>query len=210
MSTIEDLEKQILQLKKEMQANGQTLQKLTQKSEKALDTALHAYKVDHYGIIWAWDTELQGYRKTQMRVCSPIIPDEAITTNKIADGAVTGSKIPDGAITTLKIADKAVKGKNIADDAITGDKIGLDTIEGRSIKNNTIEGRSIQNNAIGIQHLKPGTIDESKIVLSDVAIDFDNETGDITVYFINDCGVTDAYIDENTGDIVLVVNDEVA
>lgn len=156
MPTIEDLERQILQLRKEMQANGQTLQALTQKSEKALDTARHAYKVDHYGIIWVWDTEQQGYRKTQMRVCSPEIPNEAITTEKIADGAVTTGKIEERAVKTEQIAPKAVTTSRLAEECITGDeledevvkpgKIATDAVQTRNIKDQNVTNEKIKDN----------------------------------------------------------------
>lgn len=212
MSTIEDLERQILQLKKEMQANGQNLQKLTQKSEKALDAALHAYKVDHYGIIWAWDTELQGYRKTQMRVCSPEIPNEAVTTKKMADGAITGDKIAAEAVTGDKIAPAAVKGKHIAlhsltaeqiapgaitheklaPECITGDDLDSDIPNGK-LANDAVSTRNIQKGAVLPEKLDPELLD---LILSagTHGIAVANEFGDNKLISVSQKKLTDAFV----------------
>lgn len=162
MSTIEELERQILQLRKEMQVNGQTLQALTQKSAKALDAALHAYKVDHYGIIWVWDTETQGYRKTQMRVCSPEIPNEAVTTEKMANGAVTGDKIQEGAVTGEKIAAHTIKSFNIAPEAVTAEKITDQSITGDDMERGIPNGK-LADNAVAPRNIQPKAITFDKM-----------------------------------------------
>ena len=47
------------------------------------------------------------------------IPDESITTNKLAKNSVCELDLIDGVITTNKLENKSVTGKNIADGTIT-------------------------------------------------------------------------------------------
>ena len=56
------------------------------------------------------------------------IPNQAVTTPKIADQAVTWAKINDGAVTNSKIADGAVGTAKIADSAVTEDKIAANAV----------------------------------------------------------------------------------
>lgn len=52
-----------------------------------------------------------------------IIPDNAVTTTKLADGAVTTAKIADEAVTAAKIVNEAVTTAKIANEAVTTAKI---------------------------------------------------------------------------------------
>ena len=128
MATIAELEQKIDRLERQILEEIGKTEQMIEKSDKALDFATHAYKVDHYGIIWVWDTEQQGYRKTKMRVMTP------------------------------EIADKAVESRHIADNAIEGHHIQDDTIEGRMIKNKTIDGRSLKDDIIGPELIEDNSI----------------------------------------------------
>lgn len=128
MATIQELEQKIQRLEKQILANDLKVRELLEKSEKAMECAKHAYKVDHYGFIWVWDVNKGEYRKSNMRVMTP------------------------------EIADRALESRNIADNAIEGRHMTDNLIEGRMIKNRTIEGRSIQDDAIGTEQIKDGSI----------------------------------------------------
>lgn len=98
MADIQELEQKVLQLQKDILAKAAKDEELIGKSKKAIEYALHAFKIDHYGFIWTWDIEKMEYRKTKMRIMTPEIPDKAIQSRHIANGAVTREKIDDGAI----------------------------------------------------------------------------------------------------------------
>lgn len=162
MATIEELERQILQLQREMLENSQNLQTLIQKADRAIDTAQHAYKVDHYGMIWVWDYDQQGYRRTQMRVCSPEIPNEAVTTEKMAKGAVSGEKIADGAVTSDKIAAHTIKSGNIAPEAVTADKIMDQAITGDDIGRGIPNGK-LADYSVSTRNIQPHAVTFDKM-----------------------------------------------
>ena len=98
MSNTEQLELQIQELQRQLREQSLKTQTLLAKAEKAMETALHAYKLDAYGFLWTYDAESKLYVKTNMRVMSPELVDEAVKTRNLADGCVTGSKIADGVI----------------------------------------------------------------------------------------------------------------
>lgn len=207
MATIEELERKIQQLEKDILADKLKEQELIEKSEKAIDFALHAYKVDHYGFIWVWDVNQQGYRKTNMRIMTPEICDGAVTTDKLAPGCVTSEKIPDGAVTSDKIGDGEVKGRNIGENEIQGRHIADKAVGSEQIANEAILNRHIGRYEMTVDKFAPGVIDESQILLSDVVIEFDDETGDIFAHFINNGDVKDANMNDNTGDVYLVIEE---
>ena len=61
-------------------------------------------------------------------VTTPKIADEAVTTAKIASQAVTASRIADQAVTTAKIASNAVTASTLAPEAVTFSRIAGDAI----------------------------------------------------------------------------------
>ena len=159
MATLEQLERRIEQLEN---AVTDRIDELIAKSEKAIDLAMHQYHVDHFGFIYVWDYEAQGYRKTQMRVCTPEIPDEAVTTEKMADGAVTGNKIADGAVDTSKLANKTVKSVNIAPGAVTTEKILDQGITGDDFANNIPNGK-LADNSVSTRCYQPKSVTFDKL-----------------------------------------------
>ena len=71
MESIDQLERKIEQLESRLEELLSKVGELTEKSEQALDKALHAFKVDHYGYIWTWNVDEQKYNKTNMRILMP-------------------------------------------------------------------------------------------------------------------------------------------
>ena len=130
MATIEQLEHIIEELERKVNVALEKTNQLQRASEKALDTAMHAYKLDEYGYLWAYEAETQTYRKTKMRVATPEIINEAIKPIHIAPGAVTGDKLENGAIIPGKIADAAVTTRTIQDKAITPEKLSPEVLMG--------------------------------------------------------------------------------
>lgn len=108
MTATEQLERKLLELQNELSERTTQMDELLAKSEKALDQALHAYKVDEYGFIWIYDPDTKTYNVTKMRVMTPEIADRAIHGGHLACGAITSDKIALGAVTTDLIADGAV------------------------------------------------------------------------------------------------------
>ncbi len=110
---IQGLERQISTLRR--QVANQNLddivarcEDLLNKSQRAQEWAQHAYRVDHYGCIWAWDIDRKIYTKTEMRVCTAQLADEAVTTDKLADRSIVSRLIADKAVTREKMTDQLI------------------------------------------------------------------------------------------------------
>lgn len=173
------------------------VQEMIAKSEKAQEIAMNAFRVDHYGYVWRWDTGLKQYVKTDSRICTPIIADEAVKERHIAPEAITENKIAadaikerhiadrqvkerhiaDRQILERHIADKQIKERHVADGAITSDKIsGTDdpdgpAITGSHIADNAVQSRHIEPNAVISQHIHKDAVTNEKI--HDGAVDSD-------------------------------------
>lgn len=125
-----------------------------------------------------------------------------VQSHDIQNGAVRSRHITDGAVTTDKIGDGEVKSRNIGDGAVTTEKIADDAVTNEKLADGAVDSRNIAQGAVTTEKLADGAIDESKIILSDVVVDMDDEDGDILIHFINNGYVSDASMDE-AGDIDL-------
>lgn len=143
MTTIEELERRINKLEKDLQEEKELTNATLSKANKAADYAQHAYRVDHYGIIWVWNTEQQKYCKTEMRVMSP--------------------KVANRSIESRHIADNAIEGRHLADNVIEGRMIKLKTIDGRSLKDDIIGPELIENNSIHGDSYQAGALIPGKL-----------------------------------------------
>ena len=74
MSDVHDLEQRLQKLEDAFAEQSGKTDQLLEKSDKALDLSLHAYRVDHYGYIWQYNCETKEYVKSNMRVCTPCRP----------------------------------------------------------------------------------------------------------------------------------------
>ena len=93
-----------------------------------------------------------------------IIPDNSITTSKLATGAVTTTKIADDAITDDKIADGAITNGKIANYAVGNDNLVDGSINGYSkIVDNSISGIKIMNGAITSAKIANDAITDQKL-----------------------------------------------
>lgn len=92
------------------------------------------------------------------------IPDDSITTAKLADNAVTAAKISTGAVTSAKIADGTIVAGDIADSTITGTKVANSTITGAKIAASTITATNIANSTITNAKMAANSINSSNIV----------------------------------------------
>ena len=159
MNNLQELSEE--QLAAARQALGQSV--------KACEFARNMYRVDHYGFLWKWNTETHQYEKTTSRICTPVIADEAVTTEKLAVGAVTTEKIADDAVTTEKIGNGEVKTRNIGPDAVTNDKIGAGEVKSRNIGAGEVKSRHIEDGAvttakIGAGEVKSINIDDGAVI----------------------------------------------
>ena len=68
-----------------------------------------------------------------------------IGTNSISDDAITTAKLPNDAVTSAKIADDTIATANLADDAITSAKIADGTIATGNIADDAVTGAKIEN-----------------------------------------------------------------
>lgn len=146
MSDIHDLEQRLQALEDAFAEQSGKIDRLLEKSDKALDLALHAYKVDHYGYIWQYDCETNEYAKSNMRVCTPEIADRALHSRHIADGAVTADKLDDKAVLSRHIGDNQVKSRHIGDNTVLSRHIGDGEVKSRNIAEKAITGDDFDGN----------------------------------------------------------------
>lgn len=146
MSDIHDLEQRLQALEDAFAEQSGKIDRLLEKSDKALDLALHAYKVDHYGYIWQYDCETKEYVKSNMRVCTPEIADRALHSRHIADKAVTEDKLDDNAVQSRNIGDNQVKSRNIGEGAVLSRHIGDGEVKSRNIGEKSITGDDFEGN----------------------------------------------------------------
>lgn len=130
MPTIQDLEQKIRQLEQLIIKQQTDTKALLTKSDRALDEALHTYRIDHAGYVWVWDPEQKHYRKTDVcvRVIIPKVKPKEITNVKIADKAVNNRTLDDNCVDNRVLSDNAVRENNIKAGSVTGSKIPEKTI----------------------------------------------------------------------------------
>ena len=168
----------ITRLKELTETQREECENLLRESKRAIDWAKHAYRVDHYGYIWSYDVDTEQYHKTNMRVCTPEIADEAITTDKLADKSITTDKIAETAVTTEKIADEAVTTEKINDAAVITEKIADKTVTTEKIADEAVTTEKINDAAVITEKIADKAVTTDKI--NDAAVTTD-KVADATV-----------------------------
>ena len=163
MSTIQELEEKVEQLERDILAKEQETQQLITKANKAMDFAMHAYKVDHYGIIWVWDTDEQKYVKTNMRVNSPTVCDKAIDSRHLADNSIEGRHIADDVIEGRMIKSKTIDGRSFATGVIGPEKIMDDSIPGDRYEDEALIPGKLADNAVSTRNIQSKAVTAPKI-----------------------------------------------
>lgn len=97
MATIEQLEREVLRLRQEHDASKHEIEMLMRESKKAVDMALHNYKLDPLGFILEWDPERRTYKKTNLRVTGHHVHvvNKPVDSKDIIDKAITRDKLSD-------------------------------------------------------------------------------------------------------------------
>ena len=131
MTSIQELEQRLQQLESVLKEKDEQYNRLMVDSRRALDLALHAYKVDHYGYIWTFSPDDGLYHKTNMRVATPEIADRAIQTRHLVSKCVTSEKIADKAVTRDKLTDEVINELRMVDiqDLYFGDYYTKEEVE---------------------------------------------------------------------------------
>jgi len=163
MATIEQLARKIIELEQKLDVALNKTGQLQRESEKALDTALHVYKLDAYGYLWVYDADTQQYHQTKMRVMTPEIAGQAIKAIHIADGAVTSAKIDNEAVTTDKIAPGAVTTSKLVDESITGDELEDDVVKKGKIATDAVQTRNIKDQNVTNEKIKDHDLSWDKL-----------------------------------------------
>ena len=202
-NTITKQDNRIKQLSQLTESQKEECERLLRESKRAIDWAKHAYRVDHYGYIWVYDVDTEEYHKTEMRVCTQEIADEAITTEKIKDGAITTEKIGDKAVTTDKIADGAVTTDKLDDKAVTTDKIADGAVTNDKIGDKAVDTRTLGDKAVTEDKIADDAVTTDKIADDAVTTD---KIGDkaVTTEKIDDKAVSTRHIDDKA-----VTNDKI-
>lgn len=163
MSTIQELEQKVEQLERDILAEKQNTDELKEKANKAIEYAQHAYKVDHYGIIWEWDTEADGYRKTNMRVITPKVADRALESRHIADNAIEGRHLQDNVIEGRMIKNKTIDGRSLQDDIIGPELIMDSSIPGDRYMGGALIPGKLADNAVSTRNIQDKAVVAAKI-----------------------------------------------
>ena len=153
----------ITRLKELTETQREECENLLRESKRAIDWAKHAYRVDHYGYIWTYDVDTEQYHKTNMRICTPEIADEAITTDKLADKSIKTEKIADKAVTTEKIDDGAVTEDKIGDKAVSERTLGDKAVTEGKIEDGAVSERTLGDKAVTTDKIEDGAVTEEKI-----------------------------------------------
>lgn len=141
MSDIHDLEQRLQKLENAFEEQSGKTDQLLEKSDKALDLSLHAYRVDHYGYIWQYNCETKEYVKSNMRVCTPEIADRALHSRHIADRTIEGRHLQDDCIGEKQIKDNSIPGDKFVDGVLHHGKLADDSVSARNIQKKAIHPR---------------------------------------------------------------------
>ena len=76
------------------------------------------------------------------------VPDESISTVKLANNSVTTNKIVDGSVTNAKIADGSVATGKIANSSVTADKLASSAVTSAKIASSAVTADAIASNAV--------------------------------------------------------------
>lgn len=166
MASIDELIQKIQQLQDQLAEQTEKVDAMMAEAREAVDYASHAYRVDHYGFIWAWDTKTQDFKKTNMRICTPKIADRALQSRHIADAAVEGRHMQDNIIEGRMIKDKTIGGDKIKNREIGSNHIKERAIGSEHIKNHAVEGYHILPGAVTYDKLDKNTLDLHDVVLN--------------------------------------------
>lgn len=168
MATIEELERRINQLEKDLQEEKELTSATLSKANKAADYAQHAYRVDHYGIIWVWNTEQQKYCKTEMRVISPKVANRSIESRQIADNAIEGRHLVDNVIEGRMIKSKTIDGRSLKNDIIGPELIEDNSINGDSYQAGALIPGKLADDAVQTRNIKDRNVTASKIAKKNI------------------------------------------
>ena len=163
MSTIQELEQKVEQLERDILAEKQNTSLLKEKAEKAVEYALHAYKLDHYGFIWVYNPETGDYSKTKMRVVSPTVTDRALESRHIADKAIEGRHLQDNIIEGRMIKNKTIDGRSLTDDSIGPELIMDNSIPGDRYQANVLIPGKLADDAVATRNIQNKAVIAAKI-----------------------------------------------
>ena len=89
-----------------------------------------------------------------------------IGTNSISDDAITTAKLPNDAVTSAKIADNTIATTNMADDAVTSAKIADGTIATANMADDAVTSAKIADGTIATANIADDAVGNTKLDLS--------------------------------------------
>ena len=89
-----------------------------------------------------------------------------IGTNSISDDAITTAKLPNDAVTSAKIADDTIATANMADDAITSAKIADGTIATANLADDAVTSAKIDDGTIATANIADDAVGNTKLDLA--------------------------------------------
>ena len=89
-----------------------------------------------------------------------------IGTNSISDDAITTAKLPNDAVTSAKIADDTIATANLADDAITSAKIADGTIATANLADDAVTSAKIDDGTIATANIADDAVGNTKLDLA--------------------------------------------
>jgi hypothetical protein len=109
------------------------------------------------------------------------IPDNVITSAKIADGTVIAADIFDNTVTLAKIATNAVDTGQLVNDAVTSAKIATNAVDTGQLINNAVTSAKIATNAVDTGQLINNAVTSAKILNGAVTSDKLNTISNVNI-----------------------------
>ncbi|MGN1115193.1 MAG: hypothetical protein ACI4TH_01330, partial [Candidatus Ornithomonoglobus sp.] len=99
------------------------------------------------------DDSITSAKLADGAVAEDTIGTGAVTETKLRDGSVTTAKLADAAVTNAKLADRAVDTYNLADGAVTAAKLCGESVTNDNIVTGAVDARAIADDSITLEKL---------------------------------------------------------
>lgn len=103
-------------------------------------------------------------RLSQAKTALQEIPDNSVTTPKLADNAVTNPKIDDNAVTGAELADNSVSSTELADNSVGSSEVVDAALTAADLGPNSVTSEELANNSVDT-----GAVADGSLTATDVA-----------------------------------------